>query len=81
MEKIPRQDFWLGINLRWIRSALAGGAVLLSPLHAQTPNPLPGAVGQQAVTDAAAQQERERQRQMNVQPRPEDKEAVDCLLC
>jgi opacity protein-like surface antigen len=34
-------------------------------------------VGQQAVTDAAAQQERERQRQMNVQPRPEDKEAVE----
>ena len=34
-------------------------------------------MGQQAVTDAAAQQERERQRQMNVQPRPEDKEAVE----
>jgi len=29
-------------------------------------------VGQQAVTDAAAQQERERQRQMAIQPRPEE---------
>lgn len=38
--------------------------------HAQ--NPLPGAVGQQAVTDAAAQQERERQRQSAVQPRTEE---------
>lgn len=38
--------------------------------HAQ--NPLPGAVGQQAVTDAAAQQERERQRQLAVQPRTEE---------
>jgi opacity protein-like surface antigen len=37
---------------------------------------LPGAVGQQAVTDAAAQQERERQRQQAVQPRPEEQEAV-----
>ena len=35
-------------------------------------NPLPGAVGQQAVTDAAAQQERERQRQLAVQPRQEE---------
>ena len=40
-------------------------------------SPLPGAVGQQAVTDAAAQQERERQRQMAVQPRPEEQEAVE----
>ena len=39
-------------------------------------NPLPGAVGQQAVTDAAAQQERERQRQKLVQPRGEEKEAM-----
>lgn len=35
-------------------------------------NPLPGAVGQQAVTDAAAQQERERQRQTAVQPRQQE---------
>ena len=35
-------------------------------------SPLPGAVGQQAVTDAAAQQEREKQRQLAVQPRPEE---------
>ncbi|MBM4455065.1 MAG: hypothetical protein FJ411_01600 [Verrucomicrobia bacterium] len=45
------------------------------PVRAQSP--LPGAVGQQAVTDAAAQQERERQRQKAVQPRPEEKEAVE----
>jgi len=37
---------------------------------------LPGAVGQQAVTDAAAQQERDRQRQQAVQPRPENMEPV-----
>jgi opacity protein-like surface antigen len=36
-------------------------------------------VGQQAVTDAAAQQERERQRQMAVQPRPEDQEKVEAV--
>ena len=42
-------------------------------------SPLPGAVGQQAVTDAAAQQERERQRQMAVQPRPEDQEKVEAV--
>jgi len=77
VEKIPRHDLWLGTSLRWVGFALAGGAVLLSSLHAQTPNPLPGAVGQQAVTDAAAQQERERQRQKNVQPRPEEQEAVE----
>jgi len=45
------------------------------PVRAQSP--LPGAVGQQAVTDAAAQQERERQRQKAIQPRPEEKEAVE----
>jgi len=42
-------------------------------------SPLPGAVGQQAVTDAAAQQERERQRQLSVQPRPEDQEKVEAV--
>ncbi|NDC80353.1 MAG: hypothetical protein EB090_03660 [Verrucomicrobia bacterium] len=42
--------------------------------HAQSP--LPTAVGQQAVTDAAAQQEREKQRQLSVQPRKEEAEAV-----
>jgi len=40
------------------------------PWQAKAQSPLPGAVGQQAVTDAAAQQERERQRQKVVQPRP-----------
>ena len=40
-------------------------------------SPLPGAVGQQAVTDAAAQQERERQRQLALQPREEEKETVE----
>ena len=39
-------------------------------------SPLPGAVGQQAVTDAAAQQEREKQRQKLVQPRPDEASAV-----
>ena len=43
--------------------------------YAQTP--LPGAVGQQAVTDAAAQQEREKQRQSAVQPRPEEPGVVE----
>jgi len=46
---------------------------------AQAQSPLPGAVGQQAVTDAAAQQERERQRQQAVQPRPEAQEAVEAV--
>ena len=40
-------------------------------------NPLPGAVGQQAVSDAAAQQERERLRQQAVQPRPEELPSVE----
>ena len=40
-------------------------------------SPLPGAVGQQAVTDAAAQQERERQRLQAIQPRPEETESVE----
>jgi len=62
---------------RSIRLATAVAAWLIAPLSAQTPNPLPGAVGQQAVTDAAAQQERERQRQMAIQPRPEEQEAVE----
>jgi len=47
------------------------------PARAQSP--LPGAVGQQAVTDAAAQQERERQRQMAIQPRPEEQEKVEAV--
>ena len=44
--------------------------------QSQAQSPLPSAVGQQAVTDAAAQQERERQRQQTVQPRKEENEAV-----
>jgi len=50
---------------------LAGGG-----WEAPAQSPLPGAVGQQAVTDAAAQQERERQRLQTVQPRKEESEAV-----
>lgn len=48
----------------------------LVPLRGGAQSPLPGAVGQQAVTDAAAQQERERQRQKMVQPRQEEKESL-----
>ena len=50
---------------------------VIGPWRCEAQSPLPGAVGQQAVTDAAAQQERERQRQQAVQPRPEDQEAVE----
>jgi len=61
---------------RWVLSGCLGLLALgVWPVRAQSP--LPGAVGQQAVTDAAAQQERERQRQKAVQPRPEEKEAVE----
>ena len=56
---------------RWVLPACIG-AVLTISLSAQGQSPLPGAVGQQAVTDAAAQQERERQRQLAVQPREEE---------
>ena len=38
---------------------------------------LPGAVGQQAVTDAAAQQERDRQARMATQLRPEEQKSVE----
>ena len=47
------------------------------PLSSFAQNPLPGAVGQQAVTDAAAQQERERQRQQANQTKPEDQAPVE----
>ena len=60
----------------WVLGAVAAFG-LAGFAQAQSPNPLAGAVGQQAVTDAAAQQERERQRQQSVQPRPEDQEAVE----
>ena len=61
---------------RWVLSGCLGLLALgVWPVRAQSP--LPGAVGQQAVTDAAAQQERERQRQKAVQPRPEEQEAVE----
>jgi len=61
---------------RWVLSGCLGLLALgVWPVRAQSP--LPGAVGQQAVTDAAAQQERERQRQKAIQPRPEEKEAVE----
>ena len=61
---------------RWILSGCLG-LLALFPWPGQAQSPLPGAVGQQAVTDAAAQQERERQRQMAIQPRPEEQEAVE----
>jgi len=60
---------------RWILSGCLW-LLALFPWPGQAQSPLPGAVGQQAVTDAAAQQERERQRQQAVQPRPEEQEAV-----
>ena len=63
---------------RWILSGCLGLLVLF-PWPGQAQSPLPGAVGQQAVTDATAQQERERQRQMAVQPRPEDQEKVEAV--
>jgi len=63
---------------RWILPGCLWLLVLF-PWPGQTQSPLPGAVGQQAVTDAAAQQERERQRQMAVQPRPEDQEKVEAV--
>ena len=46
--------------------------LVIGSWHCEAQSPLPGAVGQQAVTDAAAQQERERQRQKVVEPRPEE---------
>lgn len=51
--------------------------LLTGPDKIRGQSPLPGAVGQQAVTDAAAQQERERQRQAALQPRPEEKPPVE----
>jgi len=63
---------------RWV---LPGCIWLLAwfPWPSQAQSPLPGAVGQQAVTDAAAQQERERQRQLSVQPRAEEQEKVEAV--
>ena len=61
---------------RWVLSGCLG-LLALFPWPGQAQSPLPGAVGQQAVTDAAAQQERERQRQMAIQPRLEEQEAVE----
>ena len=58
-------------SARWV-VGIAGLCLTADLGQSQTPNPLAGAVGQQAVTDAAAQQEREKQRQQAVQPRPEE---------
>lgn len=56
---------------RWVLP-LGLWLLVIAPWHCKAQSPLPGAVGQQAVTDAAAQQERERQRQKAVEPRPEE---------
>jgi len=56
--------------------SLCLGAILVAHVPQLTAQTLPSAVGQQAVTDAAAQQERDRQRQQAVQPRPEEQDAV-----
>jgi opacity protein-like surface antigen len=53
------------------------GLALVIPGQVLAQSALPSAVGQQAVTDAAAQQERERQRQMAIQPRAAETEAVE----
>lgn len=61
---------------RWIL-LICLGFLALGPWQSFAQNPLPGAVGQQAVTDAAAQQERERQRQVATQTKPEDQAPVE----
>jgi len=54
---------------------IAGGGLLGWPNKSSAQ--LPGAVGQQAVTDAAAQQERERQQQLALQRMPEEKPPLE----
>ena len=75
------KSFWLNskgrLLFRWGLRLGAAVGLAFSSLYAQTPNPLAGAVGQQAVTDAAAQQERERQRQQALLERPEEKPPVE----
>ena len=52
---------------------------LVTPERGTAQSPLPGAVGQQAVTDAAAQQERDRQARQAMQLRPEEAEQVEAV--
>jgi len=64
------------ISERWVVPICLGiwaAASCESPSQSQ----LPGAVGQQAVTDAAAQQERDRQARMATQLRPEEQKSVE----
>jgi opacity protein-like surface antigen len=61
---------------RWVLP-ICLGILSFGPWQSFAQNPLPGAVGQQAVTDAAAQQERERQRQVATQTKPEDQAPVE----
>ena len=70
MEKSFKLDS--GSRLLPIGFCLALLAADFSPAQ----SPLPGAVGQQAVTDAAAQQERERQARQAIQPRAEQPETL-----
>ena len=64
------KSFWLNSG-RWILPGCVVVAHAIASL-ASAQSPLPGAVGQQAVTDAAAQQERERQARQAMQLRPEE---------
>ena len=63
---------------RWILP-LSLWLLVIGAWRCEAQSPLPGAVGQQFVTDAAAQQERERQRQLSVQPRAEEQEKVEAV--
>ena len=63
----------------WADWALGAAIVMLmaGTGQSQTPNPLAGAVGQQAVTDAQAQQARERQAEQLGQKKEEEKPPVE----
>jgi opacity protein-like surface antigen len=70
------KSFWLNSG-SWVLPAGIWIVFQLAVNFGWAQSPLPGAVGQQAVTDAAAQQERERQRQLALQPREEEKPPVE----